>query len=158
MKTKTLITLILTVGTLVGSATWRPAFAQSTSSSASYTLLLAPAGDAGGGGPVANAGSTVTAEISTGDPVSGVVSNVTAMGVQAKGNLVGQLYDATGVIVSAAPATVDEGDTRQLDAEATMDDATTLALDPQDVAWSESSAALSGISVLGTVTVLEHAD
>ena len=65
--------------------------AQSISSSASYTLLHAPAGDIGGGGPVANAGSTVTAEISTGDPAAGTVSAVTPNGVLAKGNLVGQL-------------------------------------------------------------------
>jgi hypothetical protein len=121
MKTLTLFSCALLLHPM-------PGFAQSTSTSALYTLLHAPAGDLGGGGRVTNAGATVIADISVGDPASGVVSAVTAGGAQTKGNLIGQLFDPQTVSVTATPATIDEGGTRQLIATATMDDATTLGL------------------------------
>lgn len=104
------------------------AFAQSTSTSPSFVLLHAPAGDLAGGGRVANASGTVVAEISVGDAASGAVSAGTAAGVQTKGNLIGQLTDPRTVTVAASPTTINEGGTRQLTPTATLDDATTLPL------------------------------
>lgn len=100
-----------------------------------------------------SSGGTIVAEISTGDAVSGVVSDVTG-GVMAqnKGNLVGQLYDVDSVAVSASPATVDEGMTRQMDVMVTMDDATLLGVDASDVSWSETGAFLSGVDANGLVS------
>jgi hypothetical protein len=64
----------------------------------------------------------------------------------------GALYEVREVTVSAAPGTVNEGSMRQLGAVATMSDDTTTALDGDEVLWSESSAWLSGISVLGVAS------
>lgn len=109
------------------------ALAQSVSSSATYSLLHAPVGDASAGGRVT--GGVVTAEVSTGMPASGLTTNVNANGYQAKGNYIGQLYDPVAVNVSAVPNTVDEGGARQLTAEADLDDGTVLDLPPVALIW-----------------------
>jgi hypothetical protein len=102
---------------------------------------------------VVSAGSGgISAEISLGDESDGVPGGTSALGVQARPNLVGQFYDVRGLSVFASPATVNERSSRQLAATATMDDATSLAVVADQVAWSESSAALAGISVAGLAT------
>lgn len=80
------------------------------------------------------------------------ISSVPTPAEVAKTGYIGQLYDVASLQVSATPTTVDERATRQLAATATMDDATTLAIAPDQVAWSESSAALTGISSGGLAT------
>ncbi|MEM8954329.1 MAG: hypothetical protein AAGD22_09285 [Verrucomicrobiota bacterium] len=125
-------------------------FGQSTSSSLTYDLLHAPAGDIGGGGVATSNGGTVVAQVSTGDPASGVVtSGGTASGFEAKGNLVGQLFDVTGVSVAAAGGTtVNEEGTRQLTATATLDDSTTLDLTQATGAmWAFTPPPISGVNI-----------
>ncbi|NQX00911.1 hypothetical protein HQ447_09645 [bacterium] len=150
MKTRTRYVLIL--GVLLSSHQEMAAQSGATSSSAHYTLLHAPPGNAGGGGSAANVAGTVAADISLGDAGSGTPGEVSPFGVQAKPNFIGQLYDATALAVFAIPATVAEQATRQLSARATLDDATTLSLIPDQVEWSEASAALTGISSAGLAT------
>jgi len=129
-----------------------PALAQSTSTSASYTLLHAPAGDLAGGGRVTNAGATVIADISVGDPVSGAVSAVTAGGAQAKGNLIGQLTDPKTFTIAAIPGAVNEGGTSQLSGQAVMDDGSTLGVTPTQVAWSVGFGPVASLTAGGLVT------
>ena len=129
MKTFTISSIALCAGLLSVSA-------QSTSTSANFSLLHAPAGDLGGGGRVTNAGSTVTVDISVGDPASGIVSNVSSGGVVAKGNLVGQLTDVKGLMLTSASPTVNEGATVQLSASQLLDDATLTAVPATSVTWS----------------------
>ena len=145
MKTPALFTCALL-------ASLTPAFAQSTSTSASYILLHAPAGDLGGGGRVTNAGSTVIADISVGDPGSGVVSVVTAVGVQTKGNLIGQLYNPVAFAIALSPSAVNEGGTSQLSGQATMDDATVLAPLATQVAWSVGFGPVASLTLAGLIT------
>ncbi len=142
--------IFFTCAALAGVA---PAFAQSTSTSANFALLHAPPGDSVGGGRMT--GATVVADVSIGDPASGLVSNVTGGGVQAKCNFVGQLYDVASVSIAASPATINEGGTRQLTATATLDDATTLALNGL-AAWDYSPPITfidtnSGVATAGAV-------
>ena len=115
------------------------------STSASYELLSAELGP--GGGAVQNVGGTITAEISVGDGIGGGVSNLSAGGVQTKGNFTGQLYDPVGLDVTGAPSSVTETASTQLSASAVMDDDTTLLLDPSDVTWSVMAGPYSGITV-----------
>jgi hypothetical protein len=126
--------------------------AGSCASSAHYELLHAPPGTPAAGGAVSGGNDVISAEISVGDECHGLAGETTLSGTQAKPNVIGQLYDPRTLAVSASPATVDERDTRQLAATATMDDATTLAVVADQVAWSEDSEALTGISVTGLVT------
>lgn len=126
-----------------------PILAQSTSTSASYTLLHAPAGDLAGGGRVANASAIVTADISVGDPGSGVV---TAGGVQAKGNLIGQLTDPRAFGIAVTPSAVNEGGTSQLSGVAMLDDATTLAVAGTQVAWSVGFGPVASLTASGLIT------
>jgi hypothetical protein len=123
-----------------------------TSSSPNYYLLQASPGSPGGGGPVTNGAETIVAEISLGDAEAGTPGEITVHGVLAKPNLIGQFYDPRELAVSGSPASVNERSTRQLSAQATMDDHTTLILTPDQVAWSETSAALTGISNTGLAT------
>ena len=97
-------------------------------------------------------GQAISAEISLGDVADGSPGEVTTLGVREIPNLIGQYYDPRTLSLSAQPSTVDEGSSRQLAATATMDDATTVALVPDQVAWSESSAALEGIGATGLAT------
>lgn len=145
-------TLALLTGLGVLTCTGGTGLAQSTSSSASYSLLHSPAGDAAGGGFVAGTGTGVTAEISVGDPASGLVSDVTTGGVQAKGNLVGQLYDVAALAVTGASSTVNEAGTVQMGASATLDDGTSLPLEAEAIAWQEAAPFLAGVGPSGLVT------
>lgn len=126
-----------------------PASAQ-ISTSASYELLTAEPGP--GGGAVQSSGGTITAEISVSDGIAGGVSNVTGGGVQTKGNFTGQLYDPVSLDVTGTPSSVNETAATQLSASAVMDDATTLALDPNDIAWSVMAGPFSGVTAGGLAT------
>jgi hypothetical protein len=114
--------------------------------SANYTI----AADTLDSGGKHTASSNYSCDGSTG-LVAGISSVATPVEV-AKTGYIGQLYEFASLQVSATPGTVDERATRQLAATAVMDDATTLTLVPDQVAWSESSAALTGISSGGLVT------
>lgn len=113
--------------------------AETSSSSARFELNQEA--DAGSGGPIANAGSTVVANTSTGGSFSGGVSSVTTSGFVSKPNYIGQLYDVGSVAVTASPTTVNESETRQLAAIATMDDGTTLA-NLAETIWTVDEAAI----------------
>lgn len=80
------------------------------------------------------------------------VSTATSPDAIAKQGYAAQLYEVNGLLVSATPATLNEGETRQLSAQATLDDATLLALDPLEVAWSVLSGPLTGIDSAGVAT------
>ena len=70
-----------------------------------------------------------------------------------KSGYVGQLYDVTGLSVSAAPAPVNETGTAQLSARPLLDDATTLsALDSASVSWSIVSGPVAAVDASGVVT------
>jgi hypothetical protein len=125
------------------------ACAQSVSSSGSYTLLSAPAGALSSGGQVSN-GTHVTAQIATGGMVLGGVSNISVNGVQEQPNLIGQLYDVSQVVVSALPATIDEGGTRELSATATMGDGSTLT-NPASTTWGFIPPAVTGINAFSRI-------
>ena len=130
--------LVTLAGVTAGSA---------QSASSSYTLLHSPAGDIGGGGRINNTGGTIVADISSGDAASGMVSQITTGGVQAKINLIGQLYDPKSVSVDATPATIDEGGTRQISAKANLDDATVLDLrGTPGTIWSNGTA-IAGLNI-----------
>jgi hypothetical protein len=126
--------------------------AGATSSSAHYGVLHAPPGSPGGGGPVSGGIGAISAEISICDELEGAPGEISGLNVHVKPNLVGQLYDPRELAISAIPDSVNERSNRQLSATATLDDATTLAVVADQVAWSESSTALAGISVVGLAT------
>lgn len=128
------------------AAQWVPA-----SESTSYRLLQPPAGMPAGGG-IRTGGTGIVADTTTGGAIAGVRGDETTGGVRLTPNFTGQLYDARALEVTATPATVDEGSSRQMQAELVMDDDSILPVLADGVAWSEASAALDGISVGGLVT------
>ncbi len=69
-----------------------------------------------------------------------------------KHSYIGQLYDATGLTLTAPFLTVNETATLQLAASLALDDSTTLAVPATSVTWSVLSGPLAGISVSGLVT------
>lgn len=112
--------------------------------STDYTL--SPETTDSGGGRVSSINYTIDNAI--GSP-GGVSSSANLLG---KSGYAGQLYDVTGLALSAATATVNEGGTRQLAAQALLDDTTLLALDPSAVAWNVLTGPLTSISAGGLVT------
>ena len=69
-----------------------------------------------------------------------------------KSGYAGQLFEATGLQLAAAPPAVNEGSTRQLGSALLLDDLTTLALPASAVAWSIVTGPLSSISTDGLAT------
>lgn len=112
--------------------------------SADYTLT--PETTDSGGGRVSSTHYTIDSALGSPGGVSG------AGDLLGKSGYAGQLYDVAGLALSASPATVDEGGTRQLAAQATLDDTTLLALAPSAVSWSVLTGPLTGIGTAGLAT------
>ena len=70
----------------------------------------------------------------------------------AKMGYIAQLYDVTGLQLTASPATVSESGTRQLSAAQVLDDATTLAITGTSIIWSMPKGPLVSISDTGLAT------
>lgn len=81
------------------------------------------------------------------DPTGGVVA--TSANYTLKPGYAGQLYDVVSLAVTPQLASVNELGTNQLEAVATMDDATTLPLAATDVTWSVVSGPLDSVSTSG---------
>lgn len=110
-------------------------------SSTDYTL--SPETTGFGGGRVSSANYTLdTAFGSSGGAAA-------SAGVLGESGYAGQLYDVTGLVLGAIPASIDEGGTRQLIAHATLDDATLPDTAATDVAWSVVAGPLTGIDATG---------
>lgn len=138
MKTKC---LILCVTACAASAQGAPR------SSASYAIVTDSA-DAGGK-------RATSASYTNDGSVGGIagISTVTAPAETAKNGYIGQLYEVTGLSLTASPATtVNEAATVQLGASQVLDDATTQAVSATAVAWSVASGPLTGISAAGLAT------
>ena len=113
--------------------------------SASYNVATDTA-DAGG--------KRTTSASYTNDGSAGAVtglSTVAAPAGTAKSGYIGQLYDVTGLTLTAATVNVNETATLQLAAWQALDDATLLAVPAASVAWSVQSGPLTGISSGGLV-------
>jgi hypothetical protein len=82
----------------------------------------------------------------------GGVSAVPAPVETIKHGYIGQLYELSTVVVSATPATVDEGTTRQLTVGAACDDGTAVPLAASEVAWSVDAGPITSIDATGLAT------
>lgn len=116
-------------------------------SSTDYSL--APEFTGAGGGRASS--TNYTSDTDVGGPV-GLSTTPPPNVVLSKAGYVGQLYDVTALAPTADPTTVGEGGTRQLEALATCDDGTALALEDADVEWSVFSGPLAGIDATGLAT------
>ncbi len=134
MKTRAvLLSVLLTSAATAGPRT-----------SANYSIITDTA-DSGGT-------RTTSANYTNDGSVGGVtgVSSVVLPIEIAKHGYIGQLYDlASGIYLSAAPATINEGDTKQIAAVRLLDDGTGLALDPTTVIWSVLGGPITSISTGG---------
>ena len=115
-------------------------------SSASYGIVT-ESFDVGGG---RSASALYSVDASIG-PVTGI-STAAAPEVTAKHGYIGQLYDVTGLTLTAATLNVNEGATSQLGAWQALDDATFLAVPAASVAWSVASGPLTGVNAGGLAT------
>lgn len=83
------------------------------------------------------------------------LSTVAAPAETARHGYIGQLYEVTALQLAAAPTTVNEGGTRQLSAAQLLDDATTINVSANSIAWSVQSGPLSidanGLATAATV-------
>jgi len=138
MKTKLLPLAIVAMAFL-------PAHAASRIS-ASYSIVGETTDDGGG--------KSTTASYSNDGSIGGItgIGTVVSPAEIAKHGYIGQLYDVTGVVVTASPTTVNEASTRQLNATATLDDATFLALAANQIAWSIVTGPISSINSSGLAT------
>jgi hypothetical protein len=114
--------------------------------SGSYTIA-ADTADAGGKRAIS---ASYTNDGSAGGIVG--ISTVAAPAETAKHGYIGQLYDVTGLTLTAATLNVNETATVQLGAWQALDDSTFLAVAATSVAWSVASGPLTGISTGGLAT------
>ena len=128
-------------------ATLPVAAVDGTRSSTNY-LTIADIADSGG--------RRATSASYTNDGSIGAVAGISTVASPpetAKHGYIGQLYElATGISLSATPATINEGGTRQLSAARNLDDGTGLALEPATVAWSVLGGPITGINLTGLAT------
>ena len=116
------------------------------SASPSY-YIVAETIDAGG---KRSASAHYTNDGSIGD-VAGL-SSVEAPAESMKHCYIGQLYEATTLQLTAVPATVNEGGTRQLSASLRLDDLTLIPAPEGSIAWSVKNGPLTSISAAGLAT------
>ena len=77
------------------------------------------------------------------------LSTVAAPAETAKHGYIGQLYEVTGLVLSALSASVNESGTLQLSAAQLFDDTTTLTVSASSVAWSVAGGPLASINASG---------
>lgn len=76
----------------------------------------------------------------------------TSANYTARHGYIGQLYETTGLDIFATPATINEGGTRQLSANSTLDDGSVLPLSSSSVAWSILTGPIASINSSGLAT------
>ena len=141
MKAKSIVLLASALGAIAGTLHAAPR------SSANYSVIT----DVVDGGGKRTASAAYTNDGSIGG-IAGI-STLIAPAETVKHGYLGQLYDlASGISLSATPATINEGGTRQLSAVRNLDDGTGLALDPAAVAWSVLGGPITGINLTGVAT------
>lgn len=101
-----------------------------------------------GGGPASSASYKAQTTLA---PVAGVGTSSPSARIHRSG-FAGQITNPASLSLAASPATVDEVDTRPVNATAVMDDATTLALAATEPSWSVSFGPLLSVSTAGVVT------
>jgi hypothetical protein len=84
--------------------------------------------------------------------IGGIGGSASVGTVIARHGVAGQLTDLQSVAVSASPASLNEGTTRQLTATAVFTDATTLSLAATAVTWSATGGGLASVSTTGLAT------
>lgn len=114
--------------------------------SANYTVATDTA-DAGG---KRTTSASYTNDGSAGSIVG--ISTVAAPAETLKSGYVAQLFDVTGLTLTAATLTVDETATDALAAWQFLDDATFLSVPAASMTWSVASGPLTGISAAGVAT------
>lgn len=126
-----------------------PAKAAPQSTSAHYTN--GPSTLDFGGGPSSSGDYSQTASLTE---TTGLSSSpdTGSHPVTIRAGHIGQLYEITSLLLTAAPATLNEGEDGQLSAKALLDDSSLLALNAASVTWSVVSGPLFGISVTGLTT------
>jgi hypothetical protein len=97
---------------------------------------------------------TISASYTNDASIGGIagLSTVATPTDTAKHGYIGQLFDVTGLTITATTLNVNEGTTDQLAAWQALDDATFLAVPAASVAWSVASGPLGGISAAGVAT------
>ena len=115
-------------------------------SSASYSIVTESL--AAGGGKSASPLYSTDASIGT---VTGIAT-AAVPAAAAKNGYIGQLFEVTGLTLTAVSPNVNEGTTDQLAAWQALDDATFLAVPAASVAWSVASGPLTGVNAGGLAT------
>lgn len=84
--------------------------------------------------------------------VGGIGGVGTVSATTAKHSYIGQLYDVTGVVLTATPSPVNEEATTQLGLMAAVDDGTHVVPTPASVQWSVASGPIASITPGGLAT------
>ncbi len=138
MKTRSLIALFFLL-----SAT----FAQGgTRTSANYSITTDTADSGGAPSTSANYSNNGSAGSVAGISTVAMPAEIT------KAGYIGQLYNAVGLVVAAPASNVDEGLDFPLSAAETLDDGTSLAVNPGSVSWSVLTGPVSNVSIAGVAT------
>ena len=147
MKLKTRLHRLCAVALFPGLAVAWPISGQAAArSSASYSL---PADTLDAGGQrIASAAYTMDGSVGG----LGGIGVVASPELAVKQGYVGQLYEVTGLSVSANSTNVDEGASRQISAVATFDDATFANLAAATVSWTVQNGPINSISADGVAT------
>jgi hypothetical protein len=129
---------------------------------AGWACILAAGGaraefDAGGGRAISG---NITLDASVGS-IAGTSQTVSSDAI-AHAGFIGQIYNVSGLLVTATPLVVPSGGSSQLTPTALLDDATRVPLSPLEVVWEAAifpiaSITPAGVATASTVTAPTHA-
>jgi hypothetical protein len=97
-------------------------------------------------------GKTTSANYTHESTVGEIGSTAASGAYVAKAGFSGQGYSIVGLVLDSSPTTINEGQTRQLEAFDLLDDTTRIGMDETDVLWSVQSGPIISISNSGLAT------
>jgi hypothetical protein len=101
-----------------------------------------------GGGRISGAAISIDGSLSSFGDIVSTSSPATVV----RQGYIGQLTEVTNLTVTAAPATVNEGGSAQLQATAGLGDATISLIDGSEITWSAPAFPVTGIGASGVAT------
>jgi len=103
------------------------------------------------GGRAASASGRYAVNASLSEPAGGIAEGAAFPLQLVKQGFIGQLYDLTRLTISSGTPTIDEGATRQLAADAVLDDDSTLKLATANVIWNVNSGPIISVDADGLI-------
>jgi|GEM_PF-1283184 len=100
----------------------------------------------------AGGGKSTSGHITNDASISSIGGISQGAGTEIKSGFVGQIYDVSGLLITATPSIVPSGGASKLSPSAILDDSTVIVLSPEEVAWDTPTFPIANITPSGQLT------